>query len=183
MAKSWKGRRSQASILFRSGRGTNFQHCRRQFKYEHKTNRWTSTWRVSINSVAHITQGTVSCTACLSISASRFCEDLLQQNALNVLLTDEAVFIRNGIQNVHNTHIWNIEKINIGSFSTPLFFKCLGGDCRLSLNKSIYIAKSNERFLISSVSSTLSAWTSLVVRLRLWFLHDSDLHCRQYVPD
>lgn len=68
--------------------------------------------------MVHITRGTVissPCTACPWVLRVRFSEWLLQKNTLNprstadVLVTDEIVFTRNGIHNVHDTHVWDIE--------------------------------------------------------------------------
>lgn len=88
-------------------------------------------------------------------SRVRFSEWLLQKMirmplTTNIFATDAAIFIRNGIINLHYTHVWSISS----------FFECVGRYCQWSPNWNIHIAKSDGWWWIFGISSSWSAYLS-----------------------
>lgn len=115
----------------------------------------------------------------------RFCEWLLQKNAENarftadILATDESIFTRNGITNLHNTHVW--------SFENPHAMVQTNFQHRFSLNMWAGIV--DERLIgpfilpdrmdghqylefLQNDLPLLLEDVPLAVRARMWFLHD-----------
>ena len=114
-----------------------------------------------------------------------FCEWLLHQHHLNpnftmnILVTDEAIFTRNGIHNFHNTHYWSLENPHVTRrthfqqrFSVNVWAGIVNGiligpfilDNRLTGALYFQFLRHNLPVLLEEVP--------LNVRQRMWFLHD-----------
>lgn len=110
---------------------------------------------------------------------------MLQKSAENpqftadVLATDEAIFTRNGIHNIHNTHIWEMENphaIKRAHFQHRFSLNVWAGIVNDHLIGPIILPNRMDglqylEFLQNNLPELLED-IPLAVRLRMWFLHD-----------
>lgn len=126
-----------------------------------------------------------------------FCEWLLQENAQNdhftadILVTDESIFTRNGITNLHNTHVWDLENPHAtlrNNFQDRFSLNVWAGivDDRL-IGPFILPNRMDGLQYLHFLRNDLPVLLEDVpyaVRLRMWFLHDgAPPHFRLEVRD
>lgn len=126
-----------------------------------------------------------------------FCEWLLQKNSRNarftadVLVTDEAIFTRNGITNLHNTHVWAIENPHAvvrNHFQHRFSLNVWAGIVDERLIGPFILPNRMDglqylQFLRNDLPGLLED-VPLEVRGRMWFLHDgAPPHYRLVVRD